>query len=203
MFAARARCGRTGPGACRQFTGDRGTAAEVIRAWGGERAPDKRGDRVASPEATSFVELEDLVVAATIDRRYRWALHPIHAALLAGTVPLFLGVLLSDIAYSMSYEMQWKNFASWLLVGGLVFCGLALLWALVGLFRPGGRRKRRILYLLLLLATWVLGFVNAIVHAKDAWATMPEGLILSTITAALAITATGIGFSTLARENLT
>jgi hypothetical protein len=41
-----------------------------------------------------------------------------------------------------------------------------------------------------------VGFVNALVHAMDAWATMPEGLILSAIVAVLAIVATGFGFST-------
>ena len=64
------------------------------------------------------------------------SLHPLHAALLAGTVPLFLGVLLSDLTYSNSYEIQWKNFASWLLVGGLVFGGFTLLWAAIDLARP-------------------------------------------------------------------
>ena len=48
------------------------------------------------------------------------SIHPLHAALLAGTVPLFLGALLSDIAYARTYEIQWANFASWLIVGGLV-----------------------------------------------------------------------------------
>lgn len=39
-------------------------------------------------------------------------LHPLHTVLLAGTVPLFLGVLLVDLAYFNTYEVQWKNFAS-------------------------------------------------------------------------------------------
>jgi uncharacterized membrane protein len=125
------------------------------------------------------------------------SLHPLHAVLLAGTVPLFLGVLLGDIAYTASYEVQWKNFASWLIVGGLVFGGFAVLWALIGLFRSDQRGGRPTLYFVLLLATWVLGFINALIHAKDAWATMPEGLILSVIVAALAIAATGFGFSSL------
>jgi uncharacterized membrane protein len=114
--------------------------------------------------------------------------------LLAGTVPLFMGVLLSDVAYAFSYEVQWKNFASWLIVGGLVFGGFALLWALIGLFRAD---QRGWFYFLVLVATWVVGFVNALVHAMDAWAGMPEGLILSAIVAVLAIVATGFGFSTL------
>lgn len=122
-------------------------------------------------------------------------LHLVHAVLLAGTIPLFLGVLLSDIAYSTSYELQWKNFASWLLVGGLVFGGVALLWTLIELFRAGQRGTGAIVYFLLLLAMWVLGFIDALVHAKDAWASMPAGLILSAIVAVLALAATGFGFS--------
>ena len=125
------------------------------------------------------------------DRTYPSPLHPLHAVLLAGTVPLFLGALLSDWAYSVSFEIQWKNFASWLIVGGLVFNGFALVAALVGLIR----RRRSIVYLLLLLATFLLGFVNALVHAKDAWASMPEALILSVISTALVLVAAVIGFS--------
>jgi uncharacterized membrane protein len=55
-------------------------------------------------------------------------LHPVHAVLLAGTVPLFFGALISDVAYAASYELQWKNFASWLIVGGLLLGGVALVW---------------------------------------------------------------------------
>ena len=54
---------------------------------------------------------------------------------------------------------------------------------------------------LLLLAAWVLGFVDELVHAKDAWASMPEGLIMSVLVAGLATAATVLGFSTLARES--
>jgi uncharacterized membrane protein len=120
-------------------------------------------------------------------------LHPLHTALLCGTVPLFLGGLLSDVAYVRSYEVQWKNFASWLIVAGLLFCGLTLLWALVDRLRGGWRVSRRVAYFLLLLAVWVLGFVNALVHAADAWASMPAGLILSALTAVLVVAATWLG----------
>jgi uncharacterized membrane protein len=134
-------------------------------------------------------------VADVADRYYRPAIHPVHAVLLAGTLPLFLGALLSDWAYSSSYEVQWTNFASWLIVGGLVFSGLALLWAFIELLRTDRRGGRRTLYFLLLLATFVLGFINALVHAKDVWAKMPAALILSVIVALLAFAATWIGFS--------
>lgn len=134
-------------------------------------------------------------MAATIDRTHRNPLHPLHAVLLAATVPLFLGAMFSDAAYASSYQVQWTNFASWLIAGGLVFGGFALLWALIDLFRADRRGARSLVYVLLLLATWVLGFIDALVHAKDAWASMPAGLILSIIVAVLAISATGIGFS--------
>jgi uncharacterized membrane protein len=124
----------------------------------------------------------------------RRSLYPLHAVLLAGTVPLFLGVLLTDIAYCVTYEVQWKNFASWLLVGGLLFGGFALLWALIELPRAGWRGARRALYPALLLTLWILGFINALVHAGDAWASIPTGPVLSAIVALLAVAATGVGF---------
>lgn len=129
-----------------------------------------------------------------IERSYRWSIHPVHAVLLAGTVTLFLGALLGDFAYSSSFQIQWTNFASWLIVGGLVFATVVLAWAVVDLVR-GARGGQSLAYLVLLLAIWVLGFINALVHAKDAWATMPAGLVLSVIVAVLACAATWLGFA--------
>ena len=128
---------------------------------------------------------------------YRTTPHPLHASLLAGTVPLFLGALLSDIAYYRTYEVQWSTFSAWLIAGGLLFGGLALLFALVNLLRAEPRKGRPLNYFLLLLATWVLGFFNALEHAKDAWATMPSGLLLSAIVTLLACVASWIGLSNL------
>ncbi len=129
-------------------------------------------------------------------------LHPLHAVLLASTVPLFVGALLGDLAYARSYEVQWLDFASWLLAGALVFCGAALLWSIVEVLRADRRGQRPVGYALLLLVTFVVGFVDALVHAKDAWASMPEGLILSIITAVFALSATWIGFSSLRGETV-
>ena len=128
---------------------------------------------------------------------YRYAPGPLHATLLAGTVPLFLGALLSDIAYGQTYQIQWANFASWLIAGALVFCGFALLFALVNLVRAEHKGGRPVAYFLLLLGTWVLGLVNAFQHAKDAYAMMPAGLVLSAIVTVLAIVATWIGLTNL------
>lgn len=136
-------------------------------------------------------------MAVIAPRTPRNAIYPLHAFLLAASVPLFLGALLSDIAYAQSYQIQWSNFASWLIAGALVFAGMALMWAFIDLFRAGRRASKGGVYFLLLLAAWVLGFVNALVHAKDAWAIMPASLVLSGVVALLACAATWVGFSTI------
>ena len=126
------------------------------------------------------------------------AIHPAHALLLASGFPLFLGCLLSDWAYSATSEVQWINFAAWLNAGAMVFVGLALLWAVVDFFRSDARRDGgRALYLMVLIATFVLGLINALIHSKDAGATMPAGLILSVFVLLSAIAAVWLGFSSL------
>ena len=117
------------------------------------------------------------------------------AALLAAAWPLFVGALLADLAYASSYEIQWINFAAWLLLGGMVFAALALLRALVALIRARPRRGRPLLSVLLLLALFVLGLVDNLVHARDGYATMPDGLVLSAIVALLATVAAIVAFA--------
>ena len=118
--------------------------------------------------------------------------HPAHAFLLAAMVPLFVGAAISDYAYTSSTQVQWLNFANWLIAGGLVFAGGALLCVIAGLVR--GYRGPYVLDFLLLLALWVVGFVDALIHARDAWASMPTGLVLSIVVAALACIAAWLGF---------
>ncbi len=130
----------------------------------------------------------------TCPQALRLPMTTMHAILSFAALPLFLGALLSDWAYARSYQVQWTNFASWLLAGALIFAGLALLWALVDILRSRATRQRPgMIYLLLLLASFVLGFINALVHAKDGWAAMPSGLILSAIVLVLAAVASGMG----------
>lgn len=130
-------------------------------------------------------------------------IHPLHAVLLSSSLPLFLGALLSDWAYSSTYEVQWLNFAAWLIPGALVFAGLALLWGVIDFLRVDVARERRsVITLIVLLATFALGFINALVHAKDAYATMPAGLILSVVVFGLALASVSLGFSTLRRGNV-
>lgn len=121
------------------------------------------------------------------------AIHPFHAAVLAGALPLFLGTLLTDWAYYRSHQIEWSNFASWLVIGAMVLTSIALLCALIEWFRGSGAWR----YVLVLAATWGVGFFNALHHARDAWAIMPAALLLSLLACALALLATWMGFSRL------
>jgi uncharacterized membrane protein len=116
-----------------------------------------------------------------------------HAVIATAALPLFLGALLSDWAYSSSYQVQWVNFSAWLIAGGLLVAGLALPWAAVSELRAGHRRGKA--YLLMLLATFVIGFLNALVHARDGWATMPTGLVLSAVVLVLAAATSVLGLA--------
>jgi uncharacterized membrane protein len=121
---------------------------------------------------------------------------PGYAILFTTAVPLLLGTLLSDWAYSRTEVVQWTNFASWLNAGALVIIALALAWTLFGLVRAGlSHRRTRAMYAILAAAVFVLGFINALVHAKDAFAAMPAGLILSLIVFLLALAAVWAGLS--------
>ncbi len=125
----------------------------------------------------------------SVQRAHFTAINPLHAILIGSTIPLFLGAVLSSWAYARTFEIQWTNFASWLVVGGLVFTGLALVWSVVELFGSGRRGRWGWVYAGLVVALFVFGFINALVLAKDAWAAMPAALIFSVIVLLLAIAA--------------
>jgi uncharacterized membrane protein len=131
---------------------------------------------------------------AAIDRNRRWPIHPVQIILIASQLPLYLGALLSDWAYSATYEIQWLNFAAWLVPGALIFTGFAFLWSLIDALRADSPQGASWLLVGLLAVTFVLGFVNALEHAKDGWATMPGALILSIIVLLLAIASAWAGF---------
>lgn len=136
-------------------------------------------------------------MTASADARRARPIHPLFAFLLAAAVPLFLGGLLSDMAYGHTAEPQWANFAAWLLLGAMVFTGLALLWAFIALIVARPRWGWVLACFGLLLATFVLGFVDNLHHARDAWAIMPAAPILSGLTTLLAMLAAAVGLSTL------
>lgn len=136
-------------------------------------------------------------MAVTAERRGAGPIHPLLAFLLAAAVPLFLGGLLSDLAYGNSAEPQWANFAAWLIAGAMVPTGFALLWAFVALLRAGPRRGGPLLLFVLLLGAFAMGLVDSFHHARDAFAIMPAAPILSGIVTLIAALACAAGLSTL------
>jgi uncharacterized membrane protein len=85
-----------------------------------------------------------------------------------------------------------------------MFVCIALLWAAVDVLRSRATRHRRaLIYLLLLLASVVGGVVNALVHARDGWAAMPTGLVLSAVVLVLAAAAGLLGLADLRRRTTT
>lgn len=131
-------------------------------------------------------------------------LHPVHAIFLAGALPLTLGALLADLAYAASFETQWKNFASWLVVGAVAFSGIAAVWAVVDLVRIAvDRGARRLVYVVAIVAATLLGIANSFVHAGDAWQSMPTGAVVSGIVVVLTLAAIAIGFSNARGESRT
>ncbi|BCT91681.1 membrane protein [Lysobacter helvus] len=135
------------------------------------------------------------MVTATAEPTHAAPLHPAHAFFLSAMVPLFLGAVLSDYAYTTSYQVQWVNFAIWLIAGGLVFAGFALLCEVAKFLRADRRRGLRPIALLVVLVLWVLGLIDAFVHSRDAFATMPTGFVLSIVVFVLACIATWLGFT--------
>lgn len=120
------------------------------------------------------------------------SLNPVRALLLGLPISLFLGALLSDIAYYRTYELQWANFAAWLIAGALLLSVIFLVVALIDLVRRRSDGHPRLMFILV-AAMWILGFFNALVHARDGWASMPTGLILSVIVTLLALAAAWAG----------
>ncbi len=122
-------------------------------------------------------------------------LHPLHAILLAFPIALFTGALLADMTYLNSAEMQWSNFAAWLITFALVFGGPVLLWSLLLLVRRRNRGAARF-YFSFVAVAWVLGLVNAFQHSRDAWASVGVvGLLLSLVSTGLILAAGWVGYS--------
>lgn len=77
-------------------------------------------------------------MVSIVDRTRPGGAHFFHAAVLAGMLALFLCALLADYGYWASYQIQWSNFASWLLVGAMVLASLAVICEIIALV-GGGR----------------------------------------------------------------
>lgn len=123
---------------------------------------------------------------------------PLHSILLAFPAVLFTSAVLTDIAYLNTAEMQWSNFSAWLIAGGLFMGAIVLLWAIISFFTNRARTASRgpLVYLLLLAAMWVIGFINVLLHSRDAgYSVTPTALVLSIVVAVLSLVAAWTGYS--------
>ena len=122
----------------------------------------------------------------------------LHRILLAFPTALFPAALVTDIAYLRTAQIQWTNFSAWLIAGALVFCGVVLAWSLIELLLAlrVDRRRRQLIYPVLLAALFVLGLLNAFKHSQDAWSSVGAfGLILSMLSTLLVLAAAFVAYS--------
>jgi uncharacterized membrane protein len=94
----------------------------------------------------------------------------------------FIAALIADIVFANSGNLAWQYFSIWLITGGMIMGGFALLFALIDTFRGGSWRRRNLWPLGLSILAWLLGLLDAFVHSRDGWtAVVPGGLILTAL----------------------
>jgi uncharacterized membrane protein len=128
---------------------------------------------------------------------------PIHAMLVPFPIVCFVLTLVADIVYWQTEFLLWLHFAEWLLLGGLVFGGLAAIAGAVDLLASDRLRQSHHAWVhgignLLALA---LALVNSFVHTRDGWsAVVPWGLTLSALTVLVLLVTGWIGLSMVFRH---
>lgn len=131
-------------------------------------------------------------------RSYGMPLHPIVLGL---PFLCFLAAMVADIAYVRTYDIAWKNFADWLLAGGMVLGALGAIVGVVDLLRPAVRANRLLLpYAIAYAVAMLLALLNNFIHSRDAYGAMPAGLILSVLTV-LVLTAGSVLGAILLRQS--
>jgi uncharacterized membrane protein len=99
---------------------------------------------------------------------------------------LFVGTLIFDITYANTGNVLWGKGAAWLVTTGLLFAITPRLINLWHVWLPPRYPVSRIekLDFWLNLLGILAAIVNAFVHSRDAYAIVPENVILSVITVA-------------------
>lgn len=124
-----------------------------------------------------------------------WITTSYHRAI-AIPVVAFVGALLSDWAYSKSANVMWSNGSGWLLLIGLVGCGLALMLLSLAT-RDAEQAERRWVPVAVLFGGFAVEIVNFMVHMRDGWtAVVPTGILLSLIGAAIILVAAWLSRTT-------
>jgi len=141
---------------------------------------------------------------ATVYPVQRHHSHSIHGILAAYPLAFFSGALLFDVVYANSAQMQWANFAVWLITLGLIMGVLAGIAGIVDALlarRRGQRRTRPWAHTVATALMMIVALINAFIHSRDAWTSVvPTGLVLSAITMVLALVSAWLGYSLDARQ---
>lgn len=107
--------------------------------------------------------------------------HPIHLILAAFPLVCFVGTLASDLAYAVTKDILWGDFSDWLVSVGVIISVFVVIAGLIDMI--GGRRARapsRIwLHAIGTILALALAVLDALVHTRDAYGQLPQGLILS------------------------
>lgn len=141
-----------------------------------------------------------MATAPNIGRRVR--AHPVHGLLSAYPLAFFTAAFVADVAYANSAQMQWANFAVWLIVGGLLMGVLAAIAGIAdALLYRRARHRRPWPHSIGVALMMILALFNVFIHSRDAWTSvMPTGLILSGIVSVLAVVTSWMGYSLEARQ---
>jgi uncharacterized membrane protein len=106
----------------------------------------------------------------------------------------FFAALIFDIVYYRSAFILWDHAAAWLIALGLIaaivprLINLAQVWITSRHIATGADRVD---FLLNLIAI-VIAIVNAFVHSRDAYGSMPDGVWLSALTVVLLTIGRGV-----------
>ena len=116
---------------------------------------------------------------------------PVHKILVAFSAAYFTGALVTDLVYWRMPDVVWERFSIWLVTGGLVAAGLAVVAYVIEL--AGGRKIDAPAWPSLAGYTLavLLSLISAFVHSRDGYtAVVPSGLMLSaTVVVLLFVTA--------------
>jgi uncharacterized membrane protein len=131
--------------------------------------------------------------------------HPIPRLLVSFPIACFSGALVTDTLYAFTADMLWADFSDWLLAVGMLMAVLAAIAGLVDLVAHRHLRPQRHIWLVILgsLIVLGLGFLDNLVHSRDAWTSVvPFGLALSAVTVIVMLVTAWIGSAPLYRPDL-
>jgi uncharacterized membrane protein len=132
---------------------------------------------------------------AGIPRTIRRRLLLLHPSFVAMGGTLLIAAFFTDYQYMSSSLFQWANFSAWLITAGLVLALISAIFLAIDLLIGGAGRIRWVDFAILALAV-ILSIFNALVHSRDGWTSVvPDGIVLSAISAILLLVAAFRGWA--------